>query len=142
MLMTNEEVRKIIPHRPPFMMVNEVIEAAPLEGIKATWYADPEWPIFEGHFPEQPVVPGVCSVECIAQAMSICILMSEKYSGKTPLFAAIDDVKFKSMIVPGDDVTITVEITDVNEERDLVSGNGEVWKGDTLCTKALPMQLM
>ena len=118
------------------MMIDEIEEVEPLVSITGTWFADPEWPIFKGHFPDQPLVPGVCSVECIARTMSACILMSEKYNGKTPIFAGIDKVKFTGMIVPGDHVTTKVTITNVDEKRDLVEGVGEVFVGDKLCTKA------
>lgn len=136
MKLNKEEVRKVNPHRPPFQMVDEVEDAEALKYIKAKWYADPEWPIFAGHFPDDPVVPGVCCVECMAQAQALVILLAEKYAGKTPLFAGITDVKFFSKFEPGEMGDIIVNITDVDEKRDLITGEGELYVGDRLCTKA------
>lgn len=136
MKLNKEEVRKVNPHRPPFQMVDEVEDAEALKFIKAKWYADPEWPIFAGHFPDDPVVPGVCCVECMAQAQALVILLAEKYAGKTPLFAGITDVKFFSKFEPGEMGDIIVNITDVDEKRDLITGEGELYVGDRLCTKA------
>ncbi len=126
----------ILPHRPPFLLVDEVEDVVPLETISARYYADPEWPIFEGHFPKSPLVPGVCCVECIAQTMSIAILVAEKYKGMTPIFAGIKDVKFVSKFLPGDTGDITVKVTDVDEKRDLITATGELSVNGRLCTVA------
>ena len=136
MKLSKEEVRQVNPPRPPFQLVDEVEDAEALKFIRAKWYANPEWPIFAGHFPDDPVVPGVCCVECIAQAQALVILLAEKYAGKTPLFAGIKDVKFVSKFLPGETADIKVDIIDVDEKRDLITGVGELYVGDRLCTKA------
>ncbi len=133
MKLSNEEIRKLMPHRPPMLLVDEAPEVVELEKVHATFYADPDWVIFDGHFPGDPIVPGVLCVECMAQALNLTFLISGKYKGKTPLFAGIRDVRFKEKFLPGMTADIYVDITEVDEERDLVTGEGELYVGDTLC---------
>ncbi|MDR0919836.1 MAG: 3-hydroxyacyl-ACP dehydratase FabZ [Oscillospiraceae bacterium] len=106
-----EQIKKIIPHRDPFLLIDEVNE---LEiGIKAvaTKYikADDFW--FKGHFPDYPVTPGVLMVEMLAQTGAVAILAKEENKGKLAFFAGIDNVKFKRQVVPGDILVLTTEIT-------------------------------
>ncbi len=134
-----EGVRGILPHRPPFLLVDEVVEVIPLEKVHATFYADPEWAVLEGHFPDDPVVPGVCCVESIAQAFDIAIMTDEKYKDKTPLFAGITDVRFHSKFSPGETADVFVTVTKIDQDRDLITGDGELYVGDRLCAKATVM---
>ena len=67
--MTTEEIKQIIPHRDPMLLINEVTEIEPGHRIRAAFYVDPDREIFNGHFPGEPVLPGVYSVECMAQAV-------------------------------------------------------------------------
>ena len=85
-LMTTDDVKKVIPHRAPMLLVDNVVQMEPEQSITTTWHIDPEREIFKGHFPGDPVLPGVYTVENMAQTADILILSTERYAGKVPLF--------------------------------------------------------
>lgn len=109
-MLNKEEIKKIIPQREPFLMIDEVEEYTP--GEKAIAYKNVdinEW-YFKGHFPGKPIMPGVLIAESLAQAGAIAILSMEENKGKNALFAGIDKMKFKKMVVPGDRLKLEVNI--------------------------------
>ena len=101
-LMTTDDVKKVIPHRAPMLLVDNVVQMEPEQSITTTWHIDPEREIFKGHFPGDPVLPGVYTVENMAQTADILILSTERYAGKVPLFLGVNNVKFLAKILPGD----------------------------------------
>lgn len=112
-MLTNQEIQKIIPHRYPFLLVDKVIEmevGKSAVGIKNVTFNEP---FFQGHFPGQPIMPGVLIVEALAQVGAIALLSADEYKGKLALFAGIDEVRFKKQVVPGDVLTLEVEIISV-----------------------------
>lgn len=103
-------IRKILPHRYPFLLVDRVIEMTPGEravGIKNVT-ANEEF--FQGHFPEYPVMPGVLIVEAMAQVGGVALLTLEEHQGKMALFAGINNVRFKRQVKPGDVLHMEVEL--------------------------------
>jgi 3-hydroxyacyl-[acyl-carrier-protein] dehydratase len=104
------EIEAIIPHREPFLFLDEVLELEPGARVVArkAVRAD-EW-FFPGHFPGRPVMPGVIMVEAMAQAGAVAILAQPENRGLTPLFAGIDDVRFKRVVEPGDELVLTCEV--------------------------------
>ena len=98
MKLNKEDIKKIIPHRDPMLLVDEVVEMEEETSIITKFYVNPEREIFKGHFPGDPVLPGVYTVEIMAQTADILILSCERYAGKTPLFLGVDKVKFLSKI--------------------------------------------
>jgi 3-hydroxyacyl-[acyl-carrier-protein] dehydratase len=103
-------IESIIPHRDPFLFVDEVLELEP--GARAVCrkvFHDGEW-FFEGHFPGRPIVPGVILVEAAAQASAIAVLTVLENRGKLLLFAGIDKVRFKRIVSPGDELTMVAEL--------------------------------
>ena len=134
-LMDKEAIKKVIPHRDPMLLVDEVIEMEPEKSIVTHFYVDPEREIFRGHFPGDPVLPGVYTIEVMAQASDILILSTERYAGKVPLFLGVNNVKFLSKIKPGDTLETHSEFYVERAEKAIVTCKAEVYDGDVLaCT--------
>lgn len=141
-MMNREEIKKIIPHRDPMLLVDEVIEITPGTYIKTVFHVDPQREIFRGHFPGDPVLPGVYTVEIMAQTADILILSREMYSGKTPLFLGIDKVRFLSKIRPGDTLEICARIACEKPEKGIVTCSAEVYNnGDMACRGEVTLAL-
>lgn len=109
--LSQEQIKEIIPHRDPFLFLDEVVELVPGERVVALKEVRAEEPHFQGHFPGQPIMPGVLMVEALAQAGAVAALSLPENRGKLALFAGIDGVKFKRMVVPGDTLRLEVEMT-------------------------------
>ncbi len=109
-LLSAKEIMEIIPHRQPFMLLDTIEELTP--GIKAVAKKCVSYnePFFQGHFPTEPVMPGVLIIEALAQAGAVAILSLEENKGKTAYFAAINGAKFKKKVVPGDVLLLETEI--------------------------------
>ncbi len=103
-------IQQIIPHRYPILLVDRIVELEPgqravgLKNVSAN-----EW-FFEGHFPDNPIMPGVLIVEALAQTGAVAALSAEEFSGKLGLFAGIDGVRFRRQVVPGDQLKLEVEM--------------------------------
>ena len=104
MQLDQKQIMEIIPHRPPMLLVDQVQELVPGERCISTFYVDPAREIFKGHFPGDPFLPGVYTVEATAQTADILLLSLDRYRGKLPLCFGIDRVTFRHKIVPGDTI--------------------------------------
>lgn len=105
-----KEIMSIIPHRYPFLLIDRVTnieKGKKAQGIKNVTMNEY---FFQGHFPEEPVMPGVLIVEALAQLGAVAILSLEEFKGKTPYFAGINSVKFRKKVIPGDRLILEVEI--------------------------------
>jgi 3-hydroxyacyl-[acyl-carrier-protein] dehydratase len=105
-----DKIEEILPHREPFLLIDEVIELEPGSHVVArkTVRAD-EW-YLSGHFPGRPVMPGVLIVEAMAQAGAVAVLSEEENRGRLALFAGIDDVRFKRIVEPGDELELRCDL--------------------------------
>lgn len=109
-MLDKEEIKKIIPQREPFLMIDEVEEYIPGEMAVAYKNVDiDEW-YFKGHFPGNPIMPGVLIAESLAQTGAVAILGLEENRGKNALFGGIDKMKFKKQVIPGDRLKLEVKI--------------------------------
>ena len=110
-LLNKEQIKELLPHREPFLLIDEVIELEAGKKCVAVTYikADDFW--FKGHFPEYPVTPGVLMLEMLAQTGGVCAASLPENQGKIGLFAKIDNAKFRRPVVPGDVLTLTSEVT-------------------------------
>ena len=108
--LTTKQIQEIIPHRHPFLLVDYIEDFEPGEfgiGYKCVTYRED---FFAGHFPQEPVMPGVLIVEALAQTGAVAILSVEGNKGKTAYFGAMNNVKFKKKVVPGDKLRLECEI--------------------------------
>lgn len=112
-LYTAKEIMDIIPHRYPFLLIDTVEELEP--GVRALGKkcVSMNEPYFQGHFPGNPVMPGVLIVEALAQVGAVAILSRPEFQGKTAYFAGIDRARFRRKVIPGDMLTLETEIIKV-----------------------------
>jgi 3-hydroxyacyl-[acyl-carrier-protein] dehydratase len=108
-----DTIESILPHREPFLLLDEVLELEPGRRVVARREVRAEDPWFAGHFPQRPVMPGVLIVEAMAQAGAVAVLVEEENRGKIAFFAGIDDCRFKRVVSPGEVLTLTCEIDTV-----------------------------
>ena len=131
--MTKKDIENIIPHRDPFLLIDEILEIEPGKRIKGIKHVREEEYYFKGHFPGNPIMPGVLQVETIAQAGAVAVLILPENKGKLVLFAGIDKARFKRMVKPGDKLTIEVEIESFR--RNIGKGKGRATvDGELACT--------
>ena len=104
---------EIIPHRQPFMLIDTIEEMEPGERALAKKCVSYNEPFFQGHFPGEPVMPGVLIIEALAQTGAVAILSLPENKGKTAYFAAINSAKFKKKVIPGDVLMLETEIIKV-----------------------------
>ena len=101
-LKNKEEIKKIIPQREPFLMVDEIESCIPGKSAVGYKNVNKDEYYFKGHFPENPIMPGVLIVESLAQTGAYAILSEEENKGKNAIFGGIEKMRFKRMVVPGD----------------------------------------
>ena len=108
-----DAIESILPHRAPFLLLDEVVEMVPGERVAATYRVPEDGWWFAGHFPERPVMPGVLIVEAMAQTGAVAVLAEEQNRGRIAFFAGIDDCRFKRVVSPGETLSLVCEIDQV-----------------------------
>ncbi|MFZ5826682.1 MAG: 3-hydroxyacyl-ACP dehydratase FabZ [Bacillota bacterium] len=129
-----KQIMATIPHRYPILMIDRVVEMEPGKRVVAIKNVSANEPVFQGHYPGHPIFPGVLIIEAMAQSGAVALLSLPEWAGKMPIFAGMDEVKFKKPVVPGDQLRLEVEI--VNMRRGLGIGTGKAYVGDELKAEA------
>jgi 3-hydroxyacyl-[acyl-carrier-protein] dehydratase len=109
----NIDIQKILPHRYPFLLVDRILEIEEGKRAKGIKNVTINEPFFQGHFPGQPIMPGVLIVEAMAQVGAVSILTMEEYKGKLAVFTGIEKMKFRKQVVPGDTLVIEAELISI-----------------------------
>ena len=126
MVLEIEEIMKILPHRPPMLLVDRILEIDPFKsatGLKNITMNEPQ---FVGHFPGHPIFPGVLQLEAMAQVGGVAMLYPAEHRGKIALFGGMDNIKFKRPIVPGDTLITKAEIVKVRGVFGVLHADGYV----------------
>lgn len=107
---TDRRPEDLLPHRPPFLFVDEILEIVPGASARGAWnLTGDEW-FFAGHFPGRPTLPGVLMCEAIAQVGALAVLADDRFAGKLPLFGGLDGARFRKQVGPGDRLELEVEM--------------------------------
>jgi len=120
----------LLAHRPPFLFVDQVLALEPGQSARGSWtLTGDEW-FFAGHFPGRPTLPGVLMCEAIAQVGAIAVLSDPRFAGKLPLFGGLDGARFRKQVVPGDTLTLEVELGRMSSRAG--KGTGRALLGDAV----------
>ncbi|WP_413114284.1 3-hydroxyacyl-ACP dehydratase FabZ [Lacticaseibacillus paracasei] len=129
-----QEIQAILPHRYPMLMVNRVLDLKPGESVVAQKNVSINEQIFQGHFPGNPIFPGVLQIEAMAQAGAIALLSMPDFKGKTAYLGGIKKAKFRHMVRPGDVLRIEVTLEKLIDNAGL--GKGKIYVGENMASSA------
>jgi 3-hydroxyacyl-[acyl-carrier-protein] dehydratase len=133
--------RDLLPHRPPFLFVDEVLALAPGESARARLRVDPEAAFFAGHFPGNPILPGVIIIEALAQTGALAALAQPDSGGKLALFAGIERARFRRVVRPGEELILETRLT--RRRGSLGQGTGTATiDGELACETTLKFALV
>jgi 3-hydroxyacyl-[acyl-carrier-protein] dehydratase len=121
--------RDVLPHRPPFLLVDEIDDVTPGESATGRWRLTGEEAFFAGHFPGRPTLPGVLMVEALAQVAGVAMLGAESMRGKLGLFGGIDRARFRRQVGPGDELVLEARITQLASRAAKAEGTARVGDG-------------
>ena len=134
MTMDIKQIMDVLPHRQPFLLIDRVEEIVAGESVIAIKNVSYNEPFFAGHFPKEPVMPGVLIIEAMAQAGAVAILSMDEFKGKTAYFGGIKNAKFKHKVVPGDTLRLELKIEKLKKNAGI--GQGVAYVGDKVAAQA------
>ncbi len=117
-----KEIKEILPHRYPFLLVDRVLEIEEGKRCVALKNVSANEPFFQGHFPQEPVMPGVLIIEALAQTGAVAMLSMDEFKGKIAFFGGIDKAKFRGKVVPGDTLRLEVEMIKIKRNAGIGKG--------------------
>ena len=127
---------EVLPHRPPFLFVDDLLDVVPGVSARGTWHLTGEEEFFRGHFPGRPTLPGVLMVEAIAQLGAVALLSDERYRGKLPLFGGIDRARFRRQVLPGETLELSITMGRLGARAGTGTGTATV-DGSVACEAGL-----
>lgn len=133
-MLNTKQIMEILPHRAPFLLVDRIDELEPGKravGVKAVTYNEP---YFQGHFPKEPVMPGVLICEALAQVGAVALLSDERFKGKLAFFGGINKARFRQKVVPGDLLRLETELIKIKGPVGV--GKAVAYLGDKICVEA------
>ena len=116
----------VLPHRPPFLFLDEVTELVPGERAEGYWRTTGDEAFFGGHFPGRPTLPGVLMTEALAQLGAYAVLSDERMAGRLPLFGGIDGARFRRQVLPGERLDLRVEVLRLSARAGRAAGEASV----------------
>lgn len=131
----------LLPHRDPFLLVDELIELIPGTSVSGTWRLTGDEAFFAGHFPGRPTLPGVLMLESLAQVGACGLLAEERYAGRLPLFGGAEKVRFRRQVVPGDELRLDLEMLRLGSRAGRAKGRATV-DGETACEAEITFVLV
>jgi 3-hydroxyacyl-[acyl-carrier-protein] dehydratase len=134
--MPESDLVALLPHRPPFRFVDDVESLEPGGTVIASYRVTGDEPFLAGHFPGNPVFPGVLQLEALAQAGAIAVLADERYAGRLPLFGGVEKVRFRRLVRPGDTLRLEVALERLSARGGWGDATATV-EGKTACSARL-----
>jgi 3-hydroxyacyl-[acyl-carrier-protein] dehydratase len=136
MTASSDELVGLLPHLPPFRFVDSVDSCDPGQRCTARYRVTGDEPFLAGHFPDNPVFPGVIQLEALAQAGAVALLADERFAGRLPLFGGIEKARFRRIVRPGDTLVMEVEMDRLSSRGGWGQGRASV-DGETACQARL-----
>ena len=128
------QILEMLPHRYPFLLVDRITECVPAQYSKGYKNISFNEPFFQGHFPNNPIMPGVLQIEALAQTSAPILMLLDEYKGKLTLFAGVDNAKFKNIVRPGDRLDMETEV--IKMKGPIAKCIGRSYVDGKLCTEA------
>ena len=129
---TREQIMEIQPHRDPIMLVDEITELVPGDYAIGKWYVRPDLDVLKGHFPGDPTLPGVYTMEASGQVSNIVIATKPEFAGKTGIFLGVNKARYYKKVRPGDTLVTHSKIVNVRYDKAIITVENKVYVNDEL----------